>query len=261
MPYIHLSEKAIYYRVWEPEQAVANVVFFHGLGEHSGLYHRFAHFLNSQGYRVFAIDHIAHGHTAGTLVEASEVSNLAAHARALIKNVHENHAATPLVVIGHSLGGITASYLASSEGLPPVQGMVLTGTPFNEIPELGDLDAITMSLDPEYLDALSVDPLLPRDVVFEQFEQGMARARAVITPKIDRWPFPVLLINGEHDPIAPPTIARKWAGRMVSGRAVEIKDGHHDIINDASHQTIARLVSAFVFEVTSRDVVNLLACT
>ncbi|MFE5429673.1 alpha/beta hydrolase [Peribacillus simplex] len=256
MPFIYKSKRPIYYRVWDNERPKANIVFLHGIGEHSGLYHRFAYAQNSQGYRVWAIDHTGHGHTSGRLDEAYDVFGLAKNAIQLLEIV-QSQDNLPIVLIGHSLGGVTASLLVSEEKSLSIQGLVLTGTPLDPIPELVDIDSIDMSLDPGYLDELSVDPLIPREEIdFSQLNKGLARAQDVISSKIDTWPFPVLFLNGEVDPIAPPTRARKWARRVLSGHAIEIRDGHHDLINDLCHARVSQLVSSFVYEVTSKEIIK-----
>jgi len=256
VPFIDKLKRPIYYRVWDNERPKANIVFLHGIGEQSGLYHRFAHAQNSHGYRVWAIDHTGHGHTSGRLEEAYDVFGLAENAIQLLQIV-QSQDNLPIVLMGHSLGGVTASLLVSEEKSLSIQGLVLTGTPLDPIPELGDLDSIDMSLDPGYLDELSVDPLIPREEIdFSKLNKGLARAQDVISSKIDTWPFPVLFLNGEADPIAPPTRARTWARRVPSGRAIEIRDGHHDLINDLSHETVSQLVSSFVYEVTSKEIIK-----
>ena len=256
MPFIHQSKRPIYYRVWDNVNPKANIVFFHGIGEHSGLYHRFAHAQNSHGYRVWAIDHTGHGHTSGFLEEAYDVFGLAENAIQLLQVV-KSRDNLPIVLMGHSLGGVMASLLVSEEKSLSIEGLILTGTPLDPIPELGDLNSIDMSLDSGYLDELSVDPLIPQEEInFSKLNKGLARAQDVISSKINTWSFPVLFLNGEVDPIAPPTWARTWARRVPSGRAIEIRNGHHDLINDLNHATVSQLVSFFVYEVTSREILK-----
>jgi alpha-beta hydrolase superfamily lysophospholipase len=257
MPFIHKSQKSIYYRIWNTDNAKANFVFLHGIGEHSGLYHRFAHALNSNGFRVWAIDHTGHGHTPGRLEEAYDVFDLAENAIQLLDVVRDKGDSLPLVLAGHSLGGVTASLIMCLESAPAIHGLVLTGTPLDQIPKLGDVSSIDMSLDPEYLDELSTDPLIPREEIdFSELNKGLARAQEVIALKISTWKFPVLFLNGEADPIAPPASAREWSSRTPSGRAIEIRNGHHDLINDSMHAVVSRIVSSFVYEVTSEDIIK-----
>ncbi len=255
MPFIPTSETSIFYRVWDVKSPTANVVLFHGLGEHSGLYHRFAYDMNAQGFQVWAIDHTAHGHTPGNLEEVYDVFGLADHAIELIRFVQEQEEDLPLVVIGHSLGGVTASTVLSKENAPAIHGLVLTGTPLEPVTGLADLDSVVMSRDKMYLDELSVDPLVPREEVdLIKLNKGLSATQEIISSKISTWKFPVLFVNGETDPIASPANAKKWAERLLFGQVIEIRGGCHDIINDSCHATVSQLISSFVYEVTSKEV-------
>ncbi|TGQ49523.1 lysophospholipase, partial [Mesorhizobium sp. M1C.F.Ca.ET.210.01.1.1] len=46
MPRFEGASGQVYYRHWAPLKPTAQIVFLHGYGEHSGLYHRFANSLN-----------------------------------------------------------------------------------------------------------------------------------------------------------------------------------------------------------------------
>jgi alpha-beta hydrolase superfamily lysophospholipase len=56
----------VYYNAWPgPAPSTAAVVFLHGFGEHSGLYHRLGNTLNGAGIDLWALDDIGHGLTEG----------------------------------------------------------------------------------------------------------------------------------------------------------------------------------------------------
>ena len=252
MPYLS-NEPAVFYRVWNTECPKANVVFLHGAGEHSGLYHRFAAGLNAEGYRVWAIDHIAHGHTPGSVEAVYEVSALADNARRLIRLAQEETDALKTVLIGNSLGGVTAGLLMSMEDAPAIAGLVLTSTPLAPLQNIDELDKAIMSLEPTYLDELASDPLLPRmePLDYNRLDAAMCKAVEQMQSKAPCWPFPVLLINGENDVLALPETARAWAKNIPRGRALTIKGGHHDILNDTSYAVVTRLIASFVLEATN----------
>lgn len=255
MPFLPDAEN-VFYRVWNTNCPTANVVLLHGAGEHSGLYHRFASVLNVAGYRVWAIDHIAHGHTAGAVEEVYDVSRLAANARKLFNLINEQAEPLKTVLVGNSLGGVTAALLMSMEHAPNISGLVLTSTPLAPLQNIGELDRAVMSLEPTYLDELAFDPLLQRMETLDYYrlDAGMRQAIRQTEDKAPFWAFPILLINGENDVLARPETARKWVKKTRCGRALTIIDGHHDILNDTSYQTVARLIASFVFETTSENV-------
>jgi alpha-beta hydrolase superfamily lysophospholipase len=245
MPFINRpnSRGKIYYRIWDIDSLKANLVFSHGVGEHSGLYHRLAHSLNPQGFKVWAIDHVAHGHTTGSLEELYGISSAVDDFGELVKLARTDAPNLSLFIVGHSLGGVIASLLLCGADAPAVNGVVLTGTPLEAPSEVGP-DAV-MSEDPEYLDALDVDALIP-EIDFSKFDDGMTQAHEVIWDNIGLWKHPVLFINGEFDPIAPPHRVKEWAKKVPNADAIEVKGAHHDLLNDLCHAEVSKIISSFL---------------
>ena len=66
MPTFDGATGRVYYKAWRgPGPRSAAVVFQHGFGEHSGLYHRLGNTLNASGIELWALDEIGHGLTEG----------------------------------------------------------------------------------------------------------------------------------------------------------------------------------------------------
>jgi len=66
VPFFDGSTGRVYFRAWHaavPRSAA--VIFLHGFGEHSGLYHRLGDALTAQGIDLWALDEIGHGLTEG----------------------------------------------------------------------------------------------------------------------------------------------------------------------------------------------------
>ena len=60
----------VYYKAWRgPAPRAAAIVFLHGFGEHSGLYHRLGNALNNTGIELWALDEIGHGLAGARLAE------------------------------------------------------------------------------------------------------------------------------------------------------------------------------------------------
>ncbi len=117
-----------------------------------------------------------------------------------------------------------------------------------------NLGEITMSMDDRYLEEVGIDPLLPKEEIdFDKLAAGFSKAYKIITPALSAWKTPILIIAGEHDPVAPPIMIRQWIKEIKNVRAYEIKNGHHDILNDWCHKSITRLISGFICEVTGPE--------
>ena len=254
MPILPDTEN-VFYRMWDTSNPKAHVVFLHGAGEHSGLYHRFATHLNRDGYRVWALDHIAHGHTPGKADDVYNVNNLAQNAKVLLNYVQNQPGPSKIVLIGNSLGGVTAGVIMSQSDAPSIQGLVLTSTPLEPLQNIDKLDQVIMSREPTYLAELESDPLLQQmePLDYYRLDKGMCAGANQIEQSVRSWKFPVLFINGEEDTLALPQAAKTWAEKAMYGRAVTVKNGHHDILNDTSYASVARLICDFVFEATCDD--------
>lgn len=95
-----------------PARAVVQIN--HGLAEHAARYGRFADFLASHGYHVYAHDHRGHGATTAPDAPARRFAGRYGVDRVLddILAVHDHiaveHPGLPAVIFGHSMGGLIA---------------------------------------------------------------------------------------------------------------------------------------------------------
>src|SRR3954454_17817051 len=122
----------ITFRRWLPSGAARAIVqIAHGASEHSEPYARFASFLKTRGYAVFAEDHRGHGLTAastgvgrggprgweGMVDDLQTVNELAR------KEVGD----LPVVLFGHSMGSFLAQRFIQRYG-DELAGVVLSGS-------------------------------------------------------------------------------------------------------------------------------------
>ncbi len=66
MPFIDHPKGRAYYRHWAAAEPRAAVIFLHGFGEHTGVYHRYGFALNAAGIDLWAVDQFGHGLSPGT---------------------------------------------------------------------------------------------------------------------------------------------------------------------------------------------------
>jgi len=150
----------IRYRRWLPKGTPKAIVeIAHGASEHSGRYERFATFLASNGYAVYAVDHRGHGETAkstgvgrggergwkGIIGDLDELRDLA----------RRELGDLPVVLFGHSMGSFLAQRYVQLHG-DELIGLVLSGSSGG----LADLDASIEGLQ-AFADAGAADEPVP----------------------------------------------------------------------------------------------------
>lgn len=100
--------------LWDsPASPIAVIQVFHGLGEHSARYDRFAREATDNGYIVCAHDHRGHGPASeeiGFFAPQNGWELLVSDGYAVTKFLKQRFASLPIVLLGHSMG----SYIAQS---------------------------------------------------------------------------------------------------------------------------------------------------
>ncbi len=98
-----------------PAGAIKGVVHVnHGLAEHAARYAPFAAALNARGYGVYAQDHRGHGATRADDAPQSVFAKrngwdaVMADVAAVNAHIRETHPGAPVIVFGHSMGGVIA---------------------------------------------------------------------------------------------------------------------------------------------------------
>lgn len=256
MPEFNGVSGRVHYRHWPADDPRAAVIFLHGFGEHSGLYDRLGSALVDRGIDLWALDEIGHGLSEGERGIVGTVDALEVNARTLTEIVIDERPAVPLVLAGHSLGGVTAALAVTRDPTPWV-GAVLSGTPteppgwVTELQESGaeglSLDASDLSSDPWYLDALANDPLAFTETEGSPLD-ALPAAWDELGPRFAGVRVPVLFIHGSDDPIAPVEGARRWADALPEGSLAEFAGARHDVLNEAVHEDVATAIADWVLE-------------
>ena len=239
---------------WAPESepwAVALVV--HGLGEHAGRYRTVAGALTAAGIDVFAYDQRGFGGSAGARAYVDRFGQLHDDLAERVLAVRGTRPGLPLVLYGHSLGGLVAAgYVLSGRALPMPDLLVLSSpaldseqpawrrsmaklltgiTPrmriANGLPEGG------LSRDAAVQAAVDADPLcLSTSTVrlgAESFAE-QARVQAAIAG-IASMPLPTYVLHGSADPIVAPS-----ASAILEGKANVTRRVHEGLRHECHHE-------------------------
>jgi alpha-beta hydrolase superfamily lysophospholipase len=98
---------------WETDDPRRLVVLVHGYGEHIGRYAHVAAALAARGATVVGPDHVGHGRSDG---ERALVTSFEPVVDDLHRVVAEGRGQLPVVMVGHSMGGLIAIRYAQRHG-------------------------------------------------------------------------------------------------------------------------------------------------
>ena len=217
---------------WPLEEGSAwrgTVLLVHGLGEHAGRYSALAQRLNACGFAVRAYDQYGHGQSSGPRGGMTSDTRLLTDLADLVDATRERMpAGQPLVLLGHSMGGLVAARLASlhlrtvdalvlsspalDAGLSAVQKLLLATLP-RIAPNLrvdNGLDAQYLSHDPAVVAAYKADPLC-HDRISARLGRFIADEGPATVARAAHWSVPTLLMWAGSDQLVHPAGSRAFA--------------------------------------------------
>lgn len=255
MPFIEHNGQRAYYRHWATADPRAAVIFLHGFGEHTGLYHRYGFALNAAGIDLWAVDQFGHGLSPGPRGNFGTIEDSSALADSLIELAEQANPGIPLVAQGHSFGSIVTLFRLLQQP-DRYRAGVISGAPLVPVPELLDtdtsleLDPGWLSSDPFYVDSLENDPLAFVEADSVPLARELDRAWDRFGAELPTLTVPTLAIHGENDPIAPIGALRAYAEQIPALTLAEFARARHDILNESVHRDVAATIIEFVDEKT-----------
>lgn len=248
---------ALHLRTWEASgTARGTVVLVHGLGEHVGRYVHVAQALSTDGWRVIGHDHRGHGRSEGPRGGLARSDDLL---RDLSLVIDHGRAEGPLLLLGHSLGGLVASRFVA-EGLDPapapwhreVDALVMTSPALDPglstaqkglLALLGSLAsglAVGNGLKPEWVSrdpgvvaAYKADPLV-HDKVTPRLVRFLVDSGKLVGERSGSWTVPTLLLWAGADRCVDPAGSAAFAATAPPDvvRAREYPQCSHEILNE-----------------------------
>jgi alpha-beta hydrolase superfamily lysophospholipase len=253
MPFIDHELGRAYYRHWAALEPRAAVVFLHGFGEHTGVYHRLGFALNAAGIDLWAVDQFGHGLSPGARGDFGRIEDSSGLADSLTALAEQATPSIPLIAQGHSYGAVVTLFRLLDQPQRYRAG-IISGAPVVPVPELLDtdtsldLDPHWLSDDPFYLDAMENDPLAFVEADSVPLARELDRAWDRFGSELPKLTVPTLAIHGELDPIAPVSALRAYAEQIDALRLREFPGAHHDILNETVHREVAAAILEFVGE-------------
>lgn len=251
MPFLEHDRGPVYYRHWAGENPRAAVVFLHGFGENTDLYHRYGFALNAAGIDLWAVDQLGHGRSPGERGQFGTLEDSSALADRLTDLVEREQPGLPLIAQGHSYGAVVTLFRLLEQPERYRAG-VISGAPLVPIRELVDLntamnlDTTGLSSDPFYLDSVDHDPLSFTKVDSRAMTRELDRAWDRFGAELPKLTVPALAVHGAADPVAAPGAVRAYAEQIESLEYREFPRTRHDVLNDITHREVTAVIVEFI---------------
>ena len=261
--------------------AHAAMILAHGMGEHALRYARLAERLVGEGFDVYASDHRGHGRTAGEPARLGDYGpegwwGLVEDQIRLIRRIREAEPASPVLVMGHSMGSMIVQHLLT-EASDLIAGAALSGTSavdvmaaavaaekekadesdedaevdlfasFNAAFEPVRTEADWLSRDPEQVDLYIEDPLcgfsVRDDSLASLMEAGVAFSAPEATGRI-RKDLPIYLFAGDADPVSlggalVKMVADRYRAAGIEDVELKLYPGaRHEVFNETNREEV-----------------------
>jgi acylglycerol lipase len=243
----------------------AAIALLHGLAEHAGRYAAFAADMNAAGIDVFAIDLRGHGHASGRRAWVARFDEYLEDAQALVAHARATSAqqATPLFLMGHSMGGAIAALYAverAPQSRVSLAGLLLSSpalAPGRNVPAWMIAASRVISAVCPRFPAMKVDPaLLARDETVVAANRAdplvhhggiPARTGAEVLEAMRRivagrasLRVPVLIWHGTEDKLTEPDGSRDFGAHAGSPdlTLTLYEDNYHETLNDLDRQRV-----------------------
>lgn len=252
---------------WSAADPWAALLLVHGLAEHAGRYAHVAEALAAEGLEVHAYDQRGFGGSEGRRAYVERWSVLHDDLEGRLSAVRSAHPDLPLVLYGHSMGGlVTAGYVLSESKRPfpdllvlsapgldsavpawkrrladLLSGVVPTFAMANGLPSDG------LSRDPSVAERYDDDRLLvPRTTV--RFAAEAFREQARVGARLSAGaslPVPTYVLHGSADPVVPPAASKRLEGHGPVTRYVH-QDLRHECHNEPEWRVVVRDVVTWI---------------
>ncbi|MEV0177505.1 lysophospholipase [Streptomyces sp. NPDC050803] len=218
----------------------------HGYGEHIARYEEVADVLTAHGAAVFGPDHMGHGRSAGERVLIEDFEDVVTDVHAVSELARAAHPGLPLVMVGHSMGGLISARYAQRYG-DTLAALVLSGPVIGdwELPrQLLALDEIpdtpispaSLSRDPAVGAAYTADPLVWHGAMKRPTVEAFALTLDTVSKGGDVGPLPLLWLHGEDDRLVPLSGSRVGVAELNGGGLTEriYPGARHEVFNETN---------------------------
>jgi alpha-beta hydrolase superfamily lysophospholipase len=249
------SRGALVVREWPHERPRRLALIAHGYGEHIGRYEELAGVLGRHGAAVFGPDHLGHGKSGGERVLVEDFEDVVGDLHAVAGLGAAAYPGLPVVVVGHSMGGLISARYAQRYG-DELAALVLSGPvigawelpgrllALDEIPDT-PISPAALSRDPAVGAAYAADPLVWHGPMKRPTVEAFARTLQRVAEGGDVGRLPVLWLHGDDDRLVPLAGSRVGMERLSGGYLTEriFPGARHEVFHETNKaEVFAELV-------------------
>ena len=258
----------IFYQAWLPQGDVKAVLLLvHGLGECCDRYKNVVNHLVPLGYAIYGLDHIGHGRSEGAREFVERFEDYADTLAIYYGMVKGWNAGKPIFLIGHSMGGLIATYylldhqadfqgavisapaIKVSDSISPMTitlGKLLSAL----APKAGllALDVNGISRDPEVVAAYVNDPLVFHGKTPARLAAEMLKAMLRVAAEVGKITLPFIVVQGSQDKLVDPAGAQLLYDRASSpDKTIKVYEGlYHEVFNEPERAQVLKDVETWL---------------
>ncbi len=249
----------LFRRSWLPANPQRALVLVHGFAEHSGRYDHMGAWFAARDFVVHGYDHRGHGRSDGARGHVDSFSQLLDDLETFLDMVRGEHPDVPLVLVGHSLGGLVVASLLA-ERKPDLLCAVTSAPPLELGPGISriririarglrrlaprlrlgaGIDSSDLTRDTKVACAYDDDPLVFKRATVSFAAEAMA-AIARIGGAGNLVQVPLLMLHGEADRVCPPRGSRAFHGQLRGpGHRLRVYPKlRHEIFNEPEQEQV-----------------------
>jgi len=235
---------------WPHERPRYVALVAHGYGEHVGRYAELASVLLTHGAAVYGPDHQGHGGSAGERVLIEDFEDVVTDLHTVADLARATHPGVPLVLIGHSMGGLIASRFAQRHG-DELAALVLSGPvlgawelpgrllALDEIPDV-PINPAALSRDPDVGAAYAADPLVWHGPMKRPTLEAFVRTLGTVADASGVGRLPLLWLHGGDDRLVPLPGSRVGVERLSGGELTEhvYPGARHEVFHETNRAEV-----------------------